>query len=1333
MSQSLKRYAMSVRTELLLSLRQEILGPRQSCYEVLPGTQEPRNEFIAGVLIPRDASDQNAKEIEGEAETLGTGIDEYGDDDSDEEAPVAAAAPVLDPKSLPRSMGISFIIRAKDGGKPQIAFCATWARYKDEKDPQGKQVFRRVPNCYLTPELIPIIGSQSIPPIDKIQISLRSVPRSDNTYKVSIYIVNKTSLADPQEESGQRRLQTSDMIFQPQIRVVCGENTELLPFDSFEPAVEAPEAGSLEEEDESLALIYQEYQAYARGHLCAAVWQEIDPERPCQKENPLKWIDGEIVESQYGNQQWQTFAKPDCRTEYVPCYPIQSPEIDWNSELTGHTPELSTAELAEIWNDTAIREALQPLIDGYGVWISHQKARVNDLDSKYQRAGNRHLESCDRALLRMQEAIDLIIGNEEVRLAFCLANKAIDLQASWKGRGGNFRWRPFQLAFVLMNIPAIANPLHPDRRTCDLLAFATGGGKTEAYLGLAAFTMGLRRLRSDKDTHGDRTGHGVSVISRYTLRLLTIQQFRRALGLITACEVLRVENLGTSRPVGWRPKDCSWKDNNIWGTTRFSAGLWVGKGVTPNALKDKFLPPNSSLLGAISALAGKRGVDGEPAQILNCPCCGSILAVPKDGLGTKQDGHTIHLVIKGDVKPELLSSQVIPLDEMVEAPIFSVSNSGTADGYITLSMTFYLQTGSRVFAEKLDNWWINQVKPYLNHAPLIPFRISRCGYFKKAYTGTRGAENIENFEIYCSNPKCDLNNGQTWNEKVPLPFNKKCLGLIDTPNNFVWEHPLEAFKQSSNSLRIPISAFTVDDQIYSRIPSLLVATVDKFARLAFEPRAGSLFGNINRYCSREGYYRANVGVESKSPQKQKKDVNPLLPPDLILQDELHLIEGPLGSMVGLYETAVDTLCEQMCRSQIVRPKYIASTATVRQSQSQVQCLFDRNVFQFPPLSLSAADTFFARTPANVHPIDTDENDRHPSGRLYVAVCAPGKGAQTPIVRLYSSMLQNIWELKQREYNDTDCDPFWTLVGYFNAIRELAGALTLYRQDIPERLRYIAECREVPERHLGEEVELSSRKDSTELPGLLTSLAQELPEAKDIVLSTSMFGTGVDIDRLGLMIVNGQPKTTSSYIQATGRVGRSQGGLVITFFRASRPRDLDHYEFFTGYHRAIYRYVEPITVTPFAARARERGMGPVAVALLRQGREIQGIPVLEEWAARTNASVMQNNRNLAQELEVINEIINRRSQIQLQIRRPPEDQVDREVRGGFDRWQTVAENENNLVYEEYAIDKDPTKPVVLGDEQHQERNFTVVYRNAPQSLREVEGMTRFGSIRANQAN
>jgi hypothetical protein len=1318
----------SVRTELLLNLRQEVLGPRESCFEVLPSQQDPRNEFITGVLIPRDASDEDAKEIEGEAEILGTGMDDYGEDESDEDSLVAAAAPVLDPKSQPRSLGISFIVSATKEIEPTIEICATWARYRSERNPQGNQVFKRIPNVYITPEPISVTNNLTISETDQVKITIRSVLRSDKTYKVSIYLVNETSLIDPLSESGKRRFETDDMIFQPQIRVVTGENTKLLPFDSFQPSRETPELGSLQEEDESLELIYREYLAYARGHLCAAIWKEIDPERPCQGENLLKWIDGFLVQFKCGEQQRQKFSLPDCRTEYVPCYPVQSPAIDWESEIE-KIPDLNTATLAQAWNPTAISQALQPLVDGYATWINQQQTTVSQLDPKYYRAANRHLENCRITQQRIQESIELISQNEEVRLAFCFANKAINLQASWRRPGHDFTWRPFQLAFILMNIPAIANPLHPDRQTCDLLAFPTGGGKTEAYLGLAAFTLGLRRLRSGKDSSKDPTGQGVSVISRYTLRLLTIQQFRRALGLIVASEVLRVENLGMGSPVGWRPKDCQRSDHHIWGTTRFSVGLWVGGSVTPNRLKDIYIPNSSPLLGAISALEGKPGVEGDPAQILNCPCCGSILAIPKDGLlGGKT--HTIHLVMQGTNSNLSIAHHTDNWEELESEPIFSFVPIVNSSNYITLSLSLNIKKGSKLSVGKLEGWWRDKIQPQLNSLNLVPFKISRPGYFKRSHIGTRkGSENIENFEIYCANPNCDLNNQKIWNEKVPLEFNKKCDKQTIAPDKFVWEKPLEAFKAYTNfSSRIPISAYTVDDQVYSRIPSLLVATVDKFARLAFEPRASALFGNINHYNSRSGFYRDNAG--SSEPKSHNKAVNPLLPPDLILQDELHLIEGPLGSMVGLYETAVDTLCERMYQGQIVSPKYIASTATVRQSQSQVQCLFNRSVFQFPPPALSADNSFFARTPRNVHPLEIDANGKHPSGRLYVAVCAPGKGAQTPIVRIYSSMFQSIWQLKQAGYSDSDCDPFWTLVGYFNAIRELAGAVTLYRQDIPERLRHNADILGVTARELEEAIELSSRMDSTELPGLLSSLSLPLPDARDAVLSTSMFGTGVDIDRLGLMVVNGQPKTTSSYIQATGRVGRSTGGLVITFFRASRPRDLDHYEFFTGYHRAIYRYVEPITVTPFASRARERGMGPVAVALLRQARTIQGVNVVSQWAA--DASHIGNARN-SSELGCITEIIKRRSQIQLETRRPPEDQVNREAQGGFDRWETTAQQENNLVYVEYAINKPPTKSVVLGDEQHQQQGFTFVFRNSPQSLREVESMTRFGSISMNQQN
>jgi hypothetical protein len=252
---------MSVRTELLLNLRQEVLGPRESCYEVLPSQQDPRNEFITGVLIPRDASDEDAKEIEGEAEILGTGMDDYGEDESDEDSPVAAAAPVLDPKSQPRSLGISFIVSATKEIEPALEICATWARYRSERNPQGNQVFKRIPNFYITPEPISVTNNLTISGTDQVKITIRSVLRSENTYKVSIYLVNETSLIDPQSESGKRRFETDDMIFQPQIRVVTGENTKLLPFDSFQPSRETPELGSLQEEDESLELIYREYLA----------------------------------------------------------------------------------------------------------------------------------------------------------------------------------------------------------------------------------------------------------------------------------------------------------------------------------------------------------------------------------------------------------------------------------------------------------------------------------------------------------------------------------------------------------------------------------------------------------------------------------------------------------------------------------------------------------------------------------------------------------------------------------------------------------------------------------------------------------------------------------------------------------------------------------------------------------------------------------------------------------------------------------------------------------------------------------------------------------------
>jgi hypothetical protein len=297
---------MSVRTELILDLRREILGPKYGYEESLSAPEDPRNDYITGVLIPREASDESAKEIEDGVETLGTGTDEYQDDDADEDIPVAAS-PVLDPKSLPRSLGISFIVAS--GGEPTLKVCATWARYISEKNPlSNEENFSRVPQGYVTSEwLNASISSQDIANVDQVKITLRSMrlPGSKGSYKVSVYLVNETSLpVDRETGKTTGRVETHHLIFQPQIRINLGEGTILSPFDSFQPAETVPEPGSIAEEDESLALIYREQQAYARGHLCGAVWREIDPERACDsgQDNPLTWIDRNLIQTRYGEQ-----------------------------------------------------------------------------------------------------------------------------------------------------------------------------------------------------------------------------------------------------------------------------------------------------------------------------------------------------------------------------------------------------------------------------------------------------------------------------------------------------------------------------------------------------------------------------------------------------------------------------------------------------------------------------------------------------------------------------------------------------------------------------------------------------------------------------------------------------------------------------------------------------------------------------------------------------------------------------------------------------------------------------------------------------------------------
>ena len=361
----------------------------------------------------------------------------------------------------------------------------------------------------------------------------------------------------------------------------------------------------------------------------------------------------------------------------------------------------------------------------------------------------------------------------------------------------------------------------------------------------------------------------------------------------------------------------------------------------------------------------------------------------------------------------------------------------------------------------------------------------------------------------------------------------------------------------------PIPVQTVDDYIYASPPSLIIGTIDKFAQLPRRSDLGALFG-----------------------------LDGGLRPGLIIQDELHLISGPLGSMAGLYETVIDLVCTEGG----VRPKVIGSTATIGQAGRQVRALFDRNVLQFPPAGFDASDSFFA------------VRDEGGPDRVYLGLSSAGRSPKFTLQAATAALLQVAAHRKDAGARSASLDPFWTAVLYFNSLRELGGAHVLVQDDIPRHMTFLASRLGDATRRLeGEVVELSSRVASRDLPQHLSGLGASLPSPdddpfdqvpRDVVLASNMISVGVDVSRLGLMLVNGQPKSTAEYIQASSRVGRGLHGLVLTIYNFGRPRDVSHFEHFLAYHGALYRNVEATSVTPWAPRARDKALHAVVAAAVR---------------------------------------------------------------------------------------------------------------------------------------
>ncbi|MET8156725.1 helicase-related protein [Sphaerisporangium sp. NPDC005289] len=947
MSKHSEHYAF--RADLVERLRLDMIGPVGGSDEILKDS--PVTTYAAGILYPRRRD--VAEVVEEARERDHDPSPEVRDDPPDTGVSLAN-------DQAPSSMGLTFGV--DPNLSPTLTVTITAAVY-EPIDSAGRPVKAQRAERRATEEqelrwrrreldLAPCeidLGNPDPHPkplASGVELRVRVRPPKDGAVSITVALVNVN-------ETERFDIRDAYCLYQPKIHVRGVEGTK--------PFVERPvPAGGDEEEIKTNRLLYRYAPNFAVGHGCAADWHWTPP--PPRDEALLKGAPAAV------EAIW---------SEFVPTKEVL---------LTDSNPEIDDSALRMIElkrkSDDEILAGLRGLVSGYRAWIAERAEESRLLgNTDYADAAREQIRRCEVACDRMDSGIETLRREPKAMTAFRYANEAMAVQrarTSWikKQRKGEpdvemGKWRPFQIAFLLLCVDGIVDPEHDDRGFADLLWFPTGGGKTEAYLGIIAFTVFLRRLAKRSE------GGGVTAIMRYTLRLLTLQQFERAAALICAMEIIR----------GRRPQEL--------GEETISIGMWVGAAATPNRLKDA----DESLK---KLRAGHELHTENPVQLRFCPWCGTAMG---------------------------------PDEYEVDV------------------------SASRM-------------------------------------------------RIFCADGDC------VFHDRLPV--------------------------------------HVVDEKIYAVRPTLLIATVDKFAQIAWRSEVAALFN------------RDRAGT---------------VPPELIVQDELHLISGPLGSLAGLYETAIDVAAD--------RPKVIASTATIRRAEDQVKRLFNREVAQFPPAGLDARDSWFA--------VETPAKDK--ASRLYMGLLAPNTSQATLLVRSYAALLHHADHIGGA---DSIRDAYWTLVGYFNSLRLLAAAELQVLDDVQDRLKLLADRHETELRRAEKLTELTSRVKSSDIPKRLKDLERMLPDESvfDTVLATNMISVGVDVDRLGLMAIMGQPQTTAEYIQSSSRVGRQHPGLVVILYNANRSRDRSHYESFVPYHSALYRQVESTSVTPFSPRARDRALHAVLVGMAR---------------------------------------------------------------------------------------------------------------------------------------
>lgn len=1118
-----------VRARLVSAVRLDLVGPRTGDQgdadyqaEIIPSS--PSFYYLTGFLVPYEADSQRRVNFEIDEE-----LEEGGDETADEAQGAEQASKRT--VNFPSSMGLSFLLSPATN---ELDATVLWGDYapvtvpaaSNEREGTGRRnarsAWQRKPRQAVTkipvakipmgkgPREFDVPGSDGL----KLAVVVRKAGEimflPKGTLSVSVFLVNKRPVVVEDDSHD------TAFVFQPELQLTCPEG--------FVPRPNVQGLGSSEYDDNVADVQYYDVHEFAVGHAVSVKLLDCPP-GGCTK----------------------------LATDWTPVAQVEK-------VVPAHCQgvELEMEKLAAAKSIAELRGMLDALPAEYAKWIAAQNAKLPQ-DERRKKVAAELLKDADRARKRIEAGI-ATLSDPVVMRAFQVMNRAVARalrQRDCHGKKGADpakvkppTWYPFQIAFILMNLSGIVDGKHGDRNTVDLLFFPTGGGKTEAYLGLAAFSILLRRLR-DPSIYSS----GVTVLMRYTLRLLTLDQLGRASTLICALELERQA------------------DTAAFGNWPIEIGLWVGKAATPNVMGEIGDKRDDTARIRTNRFQQDDRRFPSPIPLAECAWC-----------GTKFDKNSFKLVGNPDKPDDLRAS--------------------------------------------------------------------------------------------CPDRNCEFH----------------------------------ARRQPKG---LPVVA--VDEPIYRRLPAFLIATVDKFASLPWVGQVGALFGKVDR-ADAKGFYGP---AETHPAQKLDK---PLPPPALIIQDELHLVSGPLGTIAGVYEAAIDALCREPVGLEGVGPKIVASTATVRRADKQIRALFGRSAVEvFPPPLPDRKHSFFART--------APASESNP--RQYPGIAAQGRSLKVVLLRSYVALLAaaNLqWLAAGGEKTvPNPADPYMTLLGYFSALRELGGSRRIVEDEIRHGLNDIAtrrgrlnvDQRLVADRpNLREPQELTSRVPTHEVAATKLGLSRPFSMEKnsehvDVALATNMISVGLDIIRLGLMVVLGQPKTTAEYIQTTSRVGRDdkRPGLVLTLLNIHRPRDRSHYERFAAWHETFYRAVEATSVTPFSARAVDRVLAAATVGLARQG--------LADLTAPLKAFDIAKVRS---KLGFVSETLSRRAEAHASMSGEEAEALRRKVKSYveklLDAWTQVAKPKLAMQYQREA----PTGSPLLFDPLDPElakQPDVAQYFKAQRSMRDVE--------------